>query len=132
MVKKKSSYQGLQKNIRKLKTPKIEVWENQYPDKDYVINLNIPEFTCICPKTGLPDFAIIYINYSPKKWCLELKSLKLYINSYRNLGIFHEHVTNKILEDLVKACQPRFCEVIGEFNVRGGIKTTVRAESGKR
>lgn len=131
MPKEKSSYKGLQKNIRRLKTPAIEVWENQYPDKDYTINLDIPEFTCICPKTGLPDFATIYINYRPKKWCLELKSLKLYINWYRNLGIFHEHVVNKILEDIVKACTPRWCETIGEFNVRGGIKTIIRGEYGK-
>lgn len=127
MTKKRSNYQGLQKRIRTMKTPRIEVWENQYPDKEYTINLDIPEFTCICPKTGLPDFATIYINYSPKKWCIELKSLKLYINWYRNLGIFHEHAVNKILEDIVNACKPRWCEVIGEFNVRGGIKTTVRA-----
>lgn len=132
MPKKKPSYEGLQKKIRKLKSPKIEVWENQYFDKDYIINLAITEFTCICPKTGLPDFAAIYINYSPKKWCLELKSLKLYINFYRNLGIFHEHVINRILEDIVTACKPRWAEVIGEFNVRGGIRTTVRSEYGKR
>lgn len=130
MPKKKPNYEGLQEKIRKLQSPKIEVWENQYPDKNYIINLNISEFTCICPKTGLPDFATIYINYRPKKWCIELKSLKLYINWYRNLGIFHEHVVNKILEDTVNACKPRWCEVMGEFNVRGGIKTTVRAEYG--
>ena len=127
MPKKKSSYQGLQKKIRKLKTPSIETWKNQYHDKDYIINLDIPEFTCICPKTGLPDFATIYINYNPKELCIELKSLKLYINWYRNLGIFHEHAVNRILEDIVNACKPRRCEIIGEFNIRGGIKTTVKA-----
>ena len=129
--KKKSSYQGLQKNVRTMKTPEIEVWENQYADKIYTINLTIPEFTCICPKTGLPDFATIYVNYNPKKWCLELKSFKTYINYYRDIGIFHEHLINRILTDIVKACQPRWLEIIGEFNVRGGIKTRVKSQYGK-
>lgn len=130
-MKKKSSYEGLQKNIRKLKTPQIEVWENQYQDRDYLIDIDIPEFTCICPKTGLPDFATIHIRYRPRKWCIELKSLKFYINWYRNIGIFNEHVVNKILDDLVKACKPKWMEIIGEFNPRGGIKTTVSATYGK-
>lgn len=124
----KSSYEGLQKNIRNLKTPKIEVWKNQYPDKIYTITLEIPEFTCICPKTGLPDFAIIRIEYSPRKYCVELKSFKMYTIFYRNLGIFHEHAVNKILEDFVKACQPRWLRIAAEFNLRGGIKTTVNRE----
>jgi 7-cyano-7-deazaguanine reductase len=121
----KSSYEGLQKNIRNLKTPKIEVWNNQYPDKNYTIILDVPEFTCICPKTGLPDFAVIKIEYSPDKYCIELKSFKMYTVFYRNLGIFHEHVINKMLEDFVKAARPRWAKIIGEFNPRGGIKTTV-------
>jgi len=125
---KYSSYEGLQKNIRKLKTPKIEVWKNQYPDKDYTIFLDIPEFTCICPKTGLPDFAAIKIEYSPRSCCVELKSFKLYTIFYRNLGIFHEHLTNKMLEDLVNACKPRWARITSEFNPRGGIKTTVVRE----
>jgi len=124
-MKKKSGYEGLQKNIRKLKTPKIEVWRNQYPDKVYTISLDIPEFTCICPKTGLPDFANIKIEYSPVKACVELKSFKMYTIFYRNLGIFHEHVTNKILEDFVRAVKPRWVRIYAEFNPRGGIKTTV-------
>ena len=128
MNKPKSDYEGLQKNIRKLKTPAIEVWQNKYPDKKYTINLEIPEFTCICPKTGLPDFAIIRIEYSPDKYCIELKSFKMYTIFYRNLGIFHEHVVNRILEDFVKACKPRSIKVVGEFNLRGGIKTVVTAE----
>ena len=132
MPKKPSTYQGLQKNIRTEKVPSIDIWENQYSDKKYIINFCIPEFTCICPKTGLPDFATLYINYSPRKNCLELKSLKEYINSYRNLGIFHEHVVNKILEDIVKSAKPRWAEIIGEFNVRGGIKTTVSASYGTK
>ena len=125
---KKSDYEGLQKNVRLLKTPVIEVWENQYPDKEYTISLDVPEFTCICPKTGLPDFAVIKIEYSPIKFCIELKSFKMYTIFYRDVGIFNEHVVNKILEDCVKACKPRSMEIVGEFNARGGIKTTVNAE----
>lgn len=127
-MKKRSSYKGLQKNIRKLKTPRIDVWMNRYPDKDYVIKLEIPEFTCICPKTNLPDFAVINLRYIPDKWCVELKSFKLYIVSYRNVGIFHEHVVNRILEDFLKACSPRWAHIEMVFNPRGGIKTTVEAE----
>lgn len=127
MKKRKTRYEGLQENIRKLKTPAIEVWQNKYPDKEYTINLEIPEFTCICPKTGLPDFATIRIEYSPDRYCIELKSFKMYTIFYRNLGIFHEHVVNKILEDLVRAARPRWLKVMGEFNVRGGIKTVVTA-----
>ena len=125
---RRSAYENLQNNIKRLKTPKIEVWRNQYPDRDYTINIDIPEFTCICPKTGLPDFARITIRYIPDKWCVELKSLKYYTFFYRDIGIFNEHVVNKILDDIVKACSPRWAEVIGEFNPRGGITTSVRAE----
>jgi 7-cyano-7-deazaguanine reductase len=127
-MKKKSSYENLQKNIRSLKLPEIEVWQNMYQDKDYCITMDVPEFTCICPKTGLPDFATITIKYRPIKDCLELKSFKMYINAYRNVGIFHEHVVNRILEDLVRACKPRWMSVFGEFNLRGGIKTCVSTE----
>jgi len=126
-MKSYKSYEGLQENVRKLKTPKIYVWENKYPDKEYIINLETPEFTCICPKTGLPDFAVIKIEYWPAKLCIELKSFKEYLVFYRNTGIFHEHVVNKILEDFVKACKPRRVNITGEFNARGGIKTTVSA-----
>lgn len=125
---KKSSYEGLQENVRKLKTPEIEVWQNQYPDKVYTINLDIPEFTCICPKTGLPDFAIIRLEYSPAKFCVELKSFKMYTISYRNVGIFHEHLINKMLEDFVSAVKPRWARIEGVFNPRGGITTTVSRE----
>lgn len=124
----KHSYEGLQQDLRNLKTPRIEVWKNQYPDKEYVINLDIPEFTCICPKTGLPDFAVIKIEYSPDKYCIELKSFKMYTIFYRNIGIFHEHVINKILEDLVNVVKPRWVKISGIFNPRGGITTTVAAE----
>src|SRR5512136_2163945 len=101
MNERKSDYEGLQGKVRGLKTPKIEVWKNQYPDMEYAFTLDIPEFTCICPKTGLPDFARLVIEYSPEKYCIELKSFKLYAIFYRNIGIFHEHATNRILEDLV-------------------------------
>jgi len=124
----KSKYEGLQKNVRKLKTPEIEVWENQYSDKEYTITLENPEFTCVCPKTGLPDFANITIQYKPVKFCIELKSLKIYLLFYRDVGIFHEHAVNKIMEDFVKACKPKWAYIKGEFNTRGGIYTTVNAE----
>jgi 7-cyano-7-deazaguanine reductase len=122
------SYEGLQEDIRNLKAPDIEVWKNQYPDRVYSITLDIPEFTCICPKTGLPDFAVIKIEYSPDKYCVELKSFKMYTIFYRDIGIFHEHLTNKILDDFVAAAKPRFAKIISEFNPRGGIKTIVTRE----
>ena len=125
---KRSLYEGLQQRVRNLKTPAIETWKNQYPDRDYTITVDIPEFTCICPRTGLPDFAKITIKYIPDELCLELKSLKMYTIFYRNVGIFNENVVNKILEDCVRSCKPRFMAIVGEFNARGGIKTTVSAE----
>jgi 7-cyano-7-deazaguanine reductase len=128
----KASYENLQKNTRKLKTPDIEVWKNQYSDKEYTISLENPEFTCVCPKTGLPDFANVTIQYKPAKFCIELKSFKLYMLFYRNIGIFHEHVINKILEDFVKACKPRWAYIKGIFNTRGGIQTTVTREYTRR
>ena len=127
-MKRKSSYEGLQKSVRSLKTPEIENWENQYPDKIYTICLEIPEFTCICPKTGLPDFASINIEYSPQKYCIELKSLKMYTIYFRNIGIFHEHLVNKMLEDFVAASKPRWLKITAVFNPRGGITTTVSRE----
>ena len=93
-MSKISSYENRQKDIRTLKMPEIEVWDNQYSDRDYIVDLNIPEFTCICPKTSLPDFAVIKVSYKPAKVCLELKSLKLYLVEYRQVGIFHEHLVN--------------------------------------
>ena len=127
-MKKQSSYEGLQKTVRQLKTPTIDVWENQYPDKEYIVSLEIPEFTCICPKTGLPDFAMIHITYGPFKTCVELKSFKMYFIFYRDVGIFHEHLVNKILDDFVKACRPRWAKIEVLMNPRGGIGTTVKAE----
>lgn len=120
-------YEHLQDDIRNLKTPAIDTWMNQYNDREYTIELTVPEFTCVCPKTGLPDFATITIRYVPDQQCIELKSFKEYIVFYRNVGIFHEHVINKMLDDFVRACAPRSVEIIGDFNVRGGIKTVVKA-----
>ena len=132
MKVRKSSYEGLQENVRGLKTPEIEVWKNQYPDKIYAIKIEIPEFTCICPKTGLPDFATVIIEYSPAKNCIELKSLKMYTIFFRNIGIFHEHMINKIMEDFVKVVKPRWVKITGIFNPRGGITTTVTREYKRR
>jgi len=103
----------------------LEVVENAYSDRDYEINVSIPEFNAVCPKTGLPDFGTIYITYTPDKHIVELKSLKLYIVKFRNFGIFHEHVTNKILDDFSAACKPKKISVKGDFSPRGGIKTSV-------
>ena len=123
-----SNYEGLQENVRELATPDIEVWENKYKDKDYIVEIETDEFTCICPKTGLPDFANIRIEYIPDKVCVELKSFKEYIVAFRSVGIFHEHVANRILDDFVKACHPRWALINTEFNIRGGIKTSVERE----
>jgi 7-cyano-7-deazaguanine reductase len=107
------------------KLPKIECWENQYPG--YEVEIVIPEYTAICPKTGLPDFGTIYITYEPDQWCLELKSLKEYINAYRSIGIFYENAVNRILRDLAKACEPVSMRVRGEFSPRGGMQSRVEA-----
>lgn len=106
----------------------LETFDNPNPERDYVIRIRVPEFTCLCPKTGQPDFATFNIDYIADKQCVELKSLKLYFWSFREEGAFHEAVTNQILSDLVNACSPRFMRITGEFNVRGGIYTTVVAE----
>jgi len=105
--------------------PGIECWENQFPDCE--IEIAIPEYTAVCPKTGLPDFGALHIKYVPDRWCLELKSLKEYINCYRNLGIFYENAVNRILRDLAGACRPVRMEVRGEFSPRGGMRSTVLA-----
>ena len=107
------------------KFPEIETWPNQFPA--YEIVIDIPEFTSVCPKTGLPDFGVLTIRYMPDKRCLELKSLKEYLTEYRNLGIFQENIVNRVLEDVVKAARPRWAEVKGEFRPRGGIGTVVEA-----
>ena len=115
MVLNKPSYQGL------------EVVKNQYVDRDYKVKVSIPEFACVCPRTGQPDYAVIDIHYIPDKYIVELKSLKLYVVEFRNIGIFHEHVTNKIMDDFKKASSPRKIEVWGRFNARGGISTVVES-----
>jgi 7-cyano-7-deazaguanine reductase len=110
----------------------LETFPNPAPERDYRIHMEIPEFTCVCPMTGQPDFATLTLDYIADKLCVELKSLKLYIWSYRDEGAFHEAVTNKILDDLVRAIQPRFMRLEAKFNVRGGIYTSVIAEHRKK
>lgn len=107
---------------------KLETFANPNPQRDYTIRMQMPEFTCLCPKTGQPDFATLKLEYVPAQLCVELKSLKMYIWSFRDEGAFHEDVTNQILNDLVKATHPHFMRLTAEFNVRGGIYTTVIAE----
>ena len=106
----------------------LETFRNPRPERDYEISLDCPEFTCVCPRTGQPDFATIRIRYIPDQTCIELKSLKLYLWSYRQEGAFHEEVINRILDDLMRACNPRSMTVVGDFNVRGGIHTVITAE----
>jgi 7-cyano-7-deazaguanine reductase len=106
----------------------LEIFPNPKPGRDYTIRIRIPEFTCLCPKTGQPDFATLYLTYIPEQMCVELKALKLYCWSFRDEGGFHEDLTNRILDDLVAATEPRFMRLTAEFNVRGGIDTTVVAE----
>ena len=110
----------------------LETFPNKVKKRDYKIDIVCPEFTSLCPATGQPDFGEIRISYVPDKLCVERKSLKLYIYSFRDVGEFHEHVTNKILDDFVKACKPKSAIVTGDFNVRGGIKTVVKAEYDKK
>ena len=112
-------------------TNSLETFENPSPERDYTIKIDVPEFTCLCPKTGQPDFAVLELEYVPDQLCVELKALKLYVVSYRDQGAFHEAVTNKILNDLVAATAPRFMRLTAIFNVRGGVYTTVVAEHKK-
>src|SRR6185503_10839036 len=108
-------------------TDKLEVFDNQYPDRDYEIEIICPEFTSVCPKTGQPDFGTLTFTYTPDRRCVELKSLKLYLQQFRNEGIFYEHVTNRILDDLVAVLAPRRLTLVAAFTPRGGITTTVTA-----
>jgi 7-cyano-7-deazaguanine reductase len=110
----------------------LETFPNPSPQRDYRVHMEIPEFTCLCPKTGQPDFATLYLDYVADRLCLELKSLKLYIWSYRNEGAFHEAVTNRMLDDFARAIKPRFMRLAAKFYVRGGIYTTVVAETRKK
>ena len=118
---------GQAQSVKLIKLPEIEAWENQYR-RDYVIKIEHPEFTSVCPKTGLPDFGVITIEYVPNKLCLELKSLKYYFLQYRNCGIFMENIANRVLDDVVKAVKPRSCTVTGDFTPRGGLSSIITAE----
>ena len=109
-----------------IKKAKLELWDNPSPEKDYTIDISYPEFTCLCPRSGYPDFATIKVNYIPDKKVVELKSLKLYLNSFRSKYISHEAATNEIFDILKKNLKPRHLEVIGDFNVRGNVKTVIR------
>lgn len=111
---------------------RLEKFENRNKKRDYTIEFTIPEFTCLCPISGFPDFATLYIEYQPGEYCVELKSLKLYINSFREKGIYHEDVANMVLDDLVGLLQPKYLSVLADFNVRGNIHTKVRAIHGKK
>jgi len=109
-----------------IKKARLELWNNPYTEKDYEINISFTEFTCLCPRSGYPDFATIAIKYVPDMMIVELKSLKLYLNSFRNSSISHEEATNKIYSELEKKLKPRFLEVTGDFNPRGNVKTVIR------
>ncbi len=111
---------------RAIRGAKLEIWDNPYPDRDYVIEISYPEFTCLCPRSGYPDFATIRVTYTPDKKVVELKSLKLYLNGFRNQGVSHEAATNMIFDLLKTSLKPRTLEVIGDFNVRGNVKTVIR------
>lgn len=123
-----SSYEGRQDHIRDWATPAIETFHNIYPDRDYEIRMETNEFSCVCPKTGLPDFATLILTYVPDKDCIELKSFKEYLLAYRNQGIFHENVVNRVTDDLIRTIKPRRLRLEGCFNNRGGIQTTVVRE----
>ncbi len=112
-----------------IKNAVLETWANETPERDYSVEISFPEFTCLCPRSGYPDFATILVTYIPDLKVVELKSIKLYFNSYRDVGISHEGVINKIYTDLKEALQPRFIEVIGDFNPRGNLKTVIRVSS---
>ena len=109
-----------------IKQAKLEIWDNPYPDRDYTIDISYPEFTCLCPRSGYPDFATIKITYVPNKKIVELKALKLYLNGFRDQSISHESVTNLVFDVLKKNLKPRSLEVVGDFNVRGNVKTVIR------
>lgn len=115
-----------------IREAELERFENRTRHRKYWVEFTCPEFTCMCPKTGFPDFATIYIKYVPDQFCVELKSLKLYINKYRDQGVYHEDVVNVIMDDLVKLIDPFEVEVVGDFNVRGNIKTVIRARHEKK
>ncbi len=110
----------------------LERFENRTPNRKYWIEFTCPEFTCLCPRSGFPDFATLYIKYVPDQWCVELKSLKLYINQFRNMHLYHEDIANHVLDDLINLLDPHEIEVVGDFNVRGNIKTVIRTQHKKK
>ena len=118
--------QSMKYGTKAVKQAKLELWPNPNPDRDYTIDISYPEFTCLCPRSGYPDFATIRINYTPGTKVVELKALKLYLNSFRDQSVSHEAVTNLIFDALKKNLKPRSLEVVGDFNVRGNVKTVVR------
>ncbi len=118
--------ESMKYGTKAIKQAKLELWPNPNPDRDYLIDISFSEFTCLCPRSGYPDFATIKITYTPDKKVVELKALKLYLNSFRDQSISHEAVTNLIFDTLVKNLKPRTMEVVGDFNVRGNVKTVIR------
>ncbi len=114
-----------------IKKARLEIWKNPNPERDYEINITLPEFTCLCPRSGYPDFATFIVRYVPDKKIAELKALKLFLNSFRDIHISHEDVTNRIYSELSIRLKPRFLEVVGDFNPRGNVKTVVRVSSGQ-
>ncbi len=115
---------------RAVRKAKLETWNNPHVDRDYEVDISFPEFTCLCPRSGYPDFATIRIRYVPDRKIVELRSLKLYLNSFRDVPVSHEDVTNRIYSELDRILRPRFLEVLGDFNPRGNVKTVVRVSSG--
>ncbi len=122
----------LRYGAKAIKKARLELWDNPCEERDYEINISFPEFTCVCPRSGYPDFATISITYVPDKKIVELKALKLYLNSFRDVPVSHEDVTNRIYAELERRLKPRFLEVIGDFNPRGNVKTIVRVSSGRK
>lgn len=123
--------QNLKYGARMIAENKLQRFENRTKERPYTVDFSCPEFTCLCPLSGFPDFAKIMISYQPDQWCVELKSLKLYINSFRDKGVYHEDVTNQILSDLKELLEPKYIKVVADFNVRGNIHTLVTAEEGR-
>ena len=117
---------------KKIDEAKLEKWDNPSSDRDYTVDISLPEFTCLCPRSGYPDFATINISYIPAKYIVELKSLKLYLNNFRNRKVSHESATNNIFDDLKKLLQPRYLEVTGDFNPRGNVKTVIKVSTEKK
>lgn len=119
-------------DVNKIDASLLDTFPYEFAGKDIVINIETNEFTAVCPWSGLPDFAVIKVNYIPKKDCIELRSFKYYLLSYRNVGIYQEHAVNRILQDLVKSCKPKWMEVIADYNIRGGVHTVTTVEWGKK